>query len=315
MLFYISAQAQLNNFVWWGGGSETPYEIYAGTDSGYIYHSTNTGLTWTTSFVKTGEVKQIRSLFIKNDTVFAGLHSDTSLYKSTNHGLTWTVSNNGLTDNQIMDIDTIGANLYALSRSTGIYISTDCGTSWNSTGFLSYADAMVIIGDTILACFNAGGSSYVKRSIDHGTTWTSVVVSNPSFDIVSQDSIVIAGYGQHISRSNRYGAGGSWSILDTVTTGLPYQATYAFAVNKTTFFADISTRGIYKSIDRGLTWTYSNLAVPYGTVDFHSIKADGNYIFAGSESGLFVSTNNGNTWNARGLTGKWIYSLAIKRIQ
>lgn len=72
-------------------------------------------------------------------------------------------------------------------------------------------------------------------------------------------------------------------------------------------FATTYEGSIYKSTDNGINWT---MVFSGSMPSFHSLIVKGNNVFAGSEGGLDVLTNNGNTFSLTSLN-RGVYSLAI----
>jgi hypothetical protein len=62
-------------------------------------------------------------------------------------------------------------------------------------------------------------------------------------------------------------------------------------------------------MDNGSSWNPVNNGLT--NLNIYSLAISGNNIFAGTLSGIFLSTNNGSSWNDIGLTGLLVYSLAI----
>ena len=70
--------------------------------------------------------------------------------------------------------------------------------------------------------------------------------------------------------------------------------TWSIAGNAQTMFAGTDSTGIIRSTDIGLTWTSSGLSDRYITsLAFHGTEA-----YAGTDSGLYRSTNNGSSWQS-----------------
>lgn len=67
---------------------------------------------------------------------------------------------------------------------------------------------------------------------------------------------------------------------------------------------------IYRSEDDGATWTQINTGMSVGFIWSIQVNTLG-VIFAATEQGVYISTDNGNTWNLSGITGIDVRALAI----
>lgn len=61
--------------------------------------------------------------------------------------------------------------------------------------------------------------------------------------------------------------------------------------------AATSTHAVFRSTDRGRTWTRSDAGLP-GAARINAMAASPHRHFAGTDAGLFVSDNSGTTWRA-----------------
>lgn len=97
--------------------------------------------------------------------------------------------------------------------------------------------------------------------------------------------------------------GGCFRLLDSrwlaINSGLPTIDIWCLTASENAVFAGTSTRGIYRSLDHGVSWQastigLSNLAIT--VLYYHSGS-----VFAGSPTGgVFRSKDNGETWTAIG---------------
>jgi hypothetical protein len=157
---------------------------------------------------------------------------------------------------------------------TNIYVSTDNGLSWTAKdiGFSKSVTCFASIGQTVFAGTYAANDRGVFHSTDLGTSW------------IATDSI------------------GTVSSL----TGLG-----------TTLFASTEGKGIYRSTNDGTSWDKVDTN---SLVFFNGLVTLGTDIFASafqlyntppSTGGVYVSTDNGDTWNHSdtGLTDRSINVL------
>jgi len=92
--------------------------LFAGTWSGGVFHSTNNGTSWTA--VNPGLTNtSVYSLAVLGTILFAG--TDGGVFLSTDNGTSWTAVNNGLTDTLVTSLAVSGANLFAGTSTAGVW--------------------------------------------------------------------------------------------------------------------------------------------------------------------------------------------------
>ncbi|MBT8382883.1 MAG: T9SS type A sorting domain-containing protein [Ignavibacteriaceae bacterium] len=106
-------------------------------------------------------------------------------------------------------------------------------------------------------------------------------------------------------------SGSNWT---QVNSGLTTTSIKALAFAGSDIFAGTSTGGIFRSSDRGLNWTEVNTGL--SVLFINTLAVSGSNIFAGARysvtgGGVFLSTNNGDSWTYVGLTDYEIYSIVI----
>jgi photosystem II stability/assembly factor-like uncharacterized protein len=296
--------------------------MYAGTNGG-VYVSTDGGTTWelrTNGFIK----NSIKALAVVGTTVIAG--TDGNLHKSTDNGTTWAVSNNGLKDTYFRSLATNGTRSFAATQNGQIYTSADEGANWTqiNNAFQSINIAsLAMVGNT--AFTSALGKVY--STTNNGTTWAESstgltglggggITILPSFILLSNGSNLYAGgYGVFSSTNN----GTLWT---KGINSIQYWSITALASNGSTIYAagydplgDTTTQGnvrfgVFSSTDNGGTWNQI-LTTDYSII---CLSANGRNIYAGTDNGLFLSQNNGNSWTEVniGVTSPFINSIATK---
>jgi photosystem II stability/assembly factor-like uncharacterized protein len=123
----------------------TPSTLYAGTDAGGVFKSTDAGTNWsamnnglpTYTYYGIAYTSAIFTLSIDPltpSTLYAGVGAG-GVFKSTDAGSNWTDSSTGLPGNEVeaLAIDPLTpSTLYAGTNGAGVYKSTDRGTSWTA---------------------------------------------------------------------------------------------------------------------------------------------------------------------------------------
>ncbi|MCL4538624.1 MAG: T9SS type A sorting domain-containing protein [Bacteroidetes bacterium] len=300
-------------------------EIYAGTYQNGVVCSTDGGLTWTQP--DTGFNNWILSLAIKDSVIIAG---GTGIFRSADNGHTWTPIGNGL-KGSVTGLAIDGNELFATTYS-GLMMSTDNGNSWTglvANGLPSGMTNCVAAYDSVVLVGSPGGLS---RSGDYGKTWTSPdVLSSAVLSAVVDSSYSYVGTTSGVRVSTDGGT--TW---EDASNALPGNQVWALAVDGTDLFAGSNNSGVFHSTDNGTTWLLATSGIIssqvnsisgigadiYTVMDYNSIftstdygatwSADtslhsgpiqsvtviGSKVYATTNTGLFVSSDNGATWDS-----------------
>jgi hypothetical protein len=108
--------------------------------------------------------------------------------------------------------------------------------------------------------------------------------------LATHDSDVFAGTVQGFYSMKRNGPG--WN---TITSVLSSQFVCALAIKDTTIFAGTyGGGGAYRSVDKGVTWTPANTGM--NSLNVFCFAVHDSVLFAGSDSGVFWTADNGAHW-------------------
>jgi hypothetical protein len=199
----------------------------------------------------------------------------------------------GMNEVSVYTLNVHGNNIYAGTVDSGVYRSTNNGTSWVQTSItLNNKDvnALATLGNYIFA----GTWGYgVYLSTNNGINWTQSGLNNLYLNslAVCGNNVFAGTDGDGIYLSANYGT--SW-----IQTGFNY---YGYILTLTSsgnnVFASREGYGIYLSANYGGSWTY---ITPETTSVFnivYAIAVSGNNIFAGTYGhGIYLSPNYGTTW-------------------
>ncbi len=124
----------------------------------------------------------------------------------------------------------------------------------------SQTNALLTIGSTVLA----GSSNSMSVSSDNGTTWVDAT----------------------------YAPSGTFPVGEGI---------YSFAISGTNIYAGGAKSKVLLSVDNGSTWSQvSNtgmpLVYPGNNNIVHTLLVSGSKLLAGTDSGVYVSTNNASSW-------------------
>ncbi len=299
--------------------------VFAGTDIG-VFRSTDDGVTWDTT--NTGLTNpNVFSFATLGPFLFAGT-SRGDLFRSSDSGATWVSVSIGLPVNaDPHTLAVIGSEIYA-GVGVGIYASTDSGSSWTSLLSLSRPRAMSVLGGTLFVGSESGG---VWRTTNNGATWTQVDTGLVSLDVESftvRGTNIFAGTGVGVFKSTNNGS--SWSnvnagifpnrviaflrldsflfsgtssgIFKSTNGGIDWTISSngistsneinALAIKDSTLWAGSGGGAIYKSTDKGDSWSTSLSCRAI------SLLVHGSQIYVGRDDGqISLSTDDGATWN------------------
>ena len=156
----------------------------------------------------------------------------------------------------------------------------------------------------------AGTGLGVFRTTDGGDRWTSVNngLTNPYIRVLAvSGTSLIAGTSGGVFHSTDNGT--NWA---PVSSGLTDTSIGALTVSGRVTFAGTENGGIYRSTDYGKNWSVANNRVLNSAwVAALAVSFSGTKLFAGTDAGVFLSTDSGATWRATGATGNPIWALAV----
>jgi photosystem II stability/assembly factor-like uncharacterized protein len=279
-------------------------DLYAGTTTGGILKSTDSGENWYQSNSGLGNLV-INKIFINtNGYIYAGTAS--GLFYSTNNGNSWISL--GLTGSNIKGITiSSNGNLIVNNWVSGILRSTNNGVNWVqiNNGIPSNLLVDDVIKDeegSLFAAVTAGSgmSGGILKSTDNGDTWIlgqSVSSTGYFFTLnPSNNDIYCMGLGGGYRSTNH---GTTWESFNTPTDarmdmvitqdGIMYLAT------RTLFYSNVS--GVFRSTNNGTNWEQVNSGLTGLNIYSISLGNDGNIICGEATNGIFKSTEliTGNT--------------------
>ncbi len=271
-----------------------PHILYVVTEEA-VYKTRNGGQAWTRL---TEGLSRVRVMNVAIDpqfpaSVFAGTFAD-GVYQSPDGGRRWLPRNVGIRKgtisanvNHLAFHPTDTQTLYA-ATTVGVFKSTDGGQSWNERmrGMTEINFIVTLAVDPVRpASLYAGTSGGVYRSVDGADSWTKI-----NHGLVPAEATMAS-----------MALGINTLLIDPTNSDVIYAG---------------STRGLFKTLNRGEAWT--KMTVALGPLYVSSLGvARGNthrlILYMGTSRGMFESSDGGHTWNARndGLTNVNIRSIAI----
>ena len=298
----------------------SPSILYAGTQVGAVFKSTDSGTTWSdTGLQAAGGVTTLTIDPSSPDTLYAGIDDffgGGGLFKSTDGGSTWRSINMGL-NSEVDALAIDGTNpttLYA-GGGGGAFTSTDGGSTWRSinTGLNGESVLALAIDPTIpTTLYAATRDDGVFKSTDGGDSWgrTGLAVpftpnvhalaidpTSPTTLYAGAADLSLVGPGD-VDVFMSADGGSTWGPPAQSPGGGPgfVRALAIDSATPTTLYAG-GNGGVFKSTNSGSTWVVSGVfdIVNALAVDPTSPAT----LYAGTEShGVFKSTNGGSTWDA-----------------
>lgn len=247
------------------------------TATDYIYRSLDSGATWA-PITAAGSRIWLKATISDDGTKLAA-DTTAGLYNSTDSGATWTLRPITLSPGDhpsgtygALNASADGMKLLIFITNDDLcggyfYVSSNAGTTWTSTGIYECgAVALVSADGTKMLAISRYG--YINRSSNGGTSWT-------------QNAPAIGG--------------NNWAIAFTTTIS---------STNLSFLTLSVSSSGIWRSTDNGLTWT----VIPSLPTTYYATASSANgriqYAAPSGVSGLvYASTDYGVTWSARTGTG------------
>lgn len=234
-----------------------------------------------------------------------------NLSVSSNAGNTWTDINLNIAELEelVYSVAANGNKVYANPEL--VVTSFDGGTTWtflDSTFTLNnWVSDIKIIANTLFVGSNSG----VYKSNNDGALWTAAGLSNHYIEKLFYDGTTLYAVGDGIFFSSNLG--NTWS--DISINNIP--DFFAHDILKTGNNLVIGTQnGIFVSDNNGNSWTQKNTGLTNDT-SVVDLAVEGSNLFAavcfgfngGDVGGLFMSSDNGDTWQNIGFVDKPVRSI------
>jgi photosystem II stability/assembly factor-like uncharacterized protein len=233
--------------------------------------------------------------------IFAGGNYGGGIYHSIDSGVSWIQTNTGLTNKDIVAIGNNGSIALAATDTSGIFLSTNNGSNWISSGWKKKDSVRAIVflnSEIFLAVNNIG----VFRSTDGGMNWESSSNGLTSFKlrglISLGNDLFINSADAGVFRSSDHG--NTWI---NESQGLPNIGLDAFASDSTTLYG-ANTLGLYRSTNFGRNWlnvnpTDTTFAYSYNSTyhyKIYSVVASDSGVIVGTGGGIYRTLDNGLHW-------------------
>ena len=290
-----------------------------------VYRSFDNGLNW----INVGSglpsfATGISDIAMSGSNIYiitSALSIELGMYYSSDYGTNWIKINNGISDSSFTTLTVKGDSIYAGTLHGSLFLSTDHGTNWTQV----YQFVGPSCSSYGINCISKYGSimfvgtqcrSYL--SLNNGQTWsiqnfgyTNYNNSVPSYSFTMKGTemyVTTTAYG--VLHSSNYGT--TWS---TLSNGFPANLSVSNIVsNDTNVFIIVSLNTIYQRVyklyNNDTTWYAIN--ADSLNINVYSLSIINNNIYACTNAGVFLSTNNGLSWVERnkGLDFRQVNALA-----
>ena len=278
---------------------------------------------WTTGGPYGGNVTAVAVSpnFVSDQTIYAGT-SDSGTYKSTDGGTSWSAV--GTYSPKFIAISPSYATDHIVYAANGSSLmkTSNGGESWTTIASSGRGASLALSPNyaTDHTVFTGGGNSgYLYWTSNDGVSWGNVTCSRTT---TIQALAVSPNYAadQLVYMGASFGYGVYNYIMGGVCVSIGGGGTVASLAASPNFTSDqtlfSSCGSVYKSTNRGTSWTTVNTGITSLTVN--SLAVSPNYssdltVFAGSSGGVFKTTNGGTSWTAvnTGITSLTVNSVAV----
>jgi|GEM_PF-3350590 BNR/Asp-box repeat. len=223
---------------------------------------------------------------------------------------------NGPFGGKVHTFSVVKDTIYCGTDSSGIFVSTNGGISWNSinNGLSNMCVTAIVLDGINIFAGTAGGGVFL--STDHGSTWNAKNVGLFNKNIVamtkSGDNFLVGtSNGIFISKNS----GSSWTWLNespfcSDSNSILWCPVSAFAESGQNVYAIFNSHVIF-SATNGTSWT----SVSDTSQEIYNVLATASStIFAGAYGGVYFSSNTGASWTllSAGFPTTGVNALAIK---
>lgn len=235
------------------------------------------------------------------------LATNQGVYFTENNGDSWVQKNNGLSDLSITAIEQYEDKIYIASKGK-FFVSNDNGENWTvkSTGIPTDLGINIIKVNQLTSEIYMGSDSGLYYSSDFGESWQELGVSNLSITKIS-----LFGDNIYINEYLPLSADWLWESTDKGNNWNKVQNSHgvsSFFRDENIFIEGLNFYGSMISRDNGNNWERNPISVndefaEYLTDSLHStfiynIDKMGDKLIAASNAGIFVSSDNGYTWES-----------------
>lgn len=248
---------------------------------------------------------QVNKMCFVNSTLGFAACNESELYKTTNGGSSWSivstfpeVIDSYLNIADLTDIHFTSANNGFVLGGGFVYKTTDGGSTWTQIQLGGNLEFTCMDFPTA-TCGYIAANTAIYQTTNGGANWYQI--TKPSYDcepykiaFATPDTGLVTDYFNDYTYFTTDG-GNTWS--DEYNYKINYARQIKF-ISKTEGFA-IGTGTIYKTSDKGVTWSTVNESTTETEFMLSGVDANSSLGLAVGDMSIFVSKNNGNDWEYR----------------
>ena len=283
-----------------------------------IFKTEDAGLTWRQVAYEAVETAfiEIQTNPLRPTEIWAGQQASRGVFRSRDAGQSWSQSNTVLTHYPMKMAFVPGHpdRLVMTSKhsSEAFGVTTDSGVSWSTRSELSFFDAVDMGRDLLNEQLIDSGNIHLHGLAIAPDDPNLILVGSVHEDSSSFGSMALSG--THIYRSTD--GGSTWmesmdgydfqaeaAVHDIVFDPTNSERVYVGTTDVESVFGN----GIWRSMDRGLSWEQSNA----GMADDTSVNeivvhpTNGLLIVAATDQGMYASTDHGGSWTQTHASAAW----------
>ena len=280
-----------------------------------LYRSTDFGIHWSRCITNLPSMTSVS--IAASDSLFLVGRSDGGLVLSENDGNNWApIADYGLTNTSGSALAIYRETLLALVRGTPAFVSmsSDRGHSWRKidTGLTSgYRSAIAATDSSVFIALsdskNGANDGGVFRATEPDFGWAPKNAGLPGAQgdqrwfgpLIARGAIVFVvvkgvgpDYRDLLFLSSDTGS--SWQQINSSLFGSSF---VRFAFNDSVLSVGDGRDAIFRTSDMGKDWT--SIHLPVAQISLHDLAVSSNTILAGTDGGVYCSTDDGSTWTVR----------------
>lgn len=313
-----------------------PNTIYVGTPNGGLWRSKNHGSTWEplTDTLPSIGVSGIavhptnpKIIYIATGDEDGSDSYTNGVYKTTDGGLTWKQTSYPFAANsdagEIL-INPQNPNMLWVVGTNGLYKTTDGGTTWSRKVNIQCKEIRLKPNNpNVLYVVQRNSNTWsILRSLDAGENFTVIDTfmnaGRTVIDVTPADSQYLYVLVSNANNSYRglwrsTDGGNSFSARNTTTTAIygSTQAYYDLALVASPQDKNVIFTGcldVWKSTNGGTSFTKVNSwskpdTATYTHADIHDLKYYNNKLYCGSDGGIYISSDHGNSFSDKTING------------